>query len=94
MKRTGLILIFASLLILNTTGANAQGDTTFPASAIWELSNPAAGGTGLTVATASNITAEEESFGSNTHMKDYTGWEGSRRTQILGGVRGLQIKPL
>jgi len=85
MKKTGSIIIIASWLIINITGAIAQADTTFPASAIWELSNPSTGGTGLTAATAGNITAEEESFGSDTDMRDYTGWEGSQRTQILGG---------
>ncbi len=85
MRKTGLIIIIASWLTFNITDANAQADTTFPASATWELSNPAAGGTGLTAATAGNITAAEESFGSNTQMRDYTGWEGSQRTQILGG---------
>ena len=60
MKRTGSIIIVASWLIFNIADANAQGDTTFPASAMWELSNPSTGGTGLTVATAGNITAEEE----------------------------------
>jgi pectin methylesterase-like acyl-CoA thioesterase len=85
MKKTGLSIIIASFLILNMISVNSQSDRAFPASTIWELSNPATGGTGLTAATAGNILAEEESFGSNTHMKDYTGWEGSQRTQIMGG---------
>jgi pectin methylesterase-like acyl-CoA thioesterase len=85
MKKAGLSIIIALFLIFNVIIVNSQADTAFPASAIWELSNPAAGGTGLTAATAGNILAEEESFGSNTHMKDYTGWDGSQRTQILGG---------
>jgi hypothetical protein len=77
MKRTGLIIIITTLAVINITGANAQADTTFPASAIWELSNPSTGGTGLTAATAGNIAAGEESFGSNTQMRDYTGWGSS-----------------
>ncbi len=85
MKKTGLIIIIASGIIFCAARTYAQADTTFPASAIWELSNPGAGGTGLTAATAGNITAEEESFGSNTQMKDYTGWEDSQRVQIQGG---------
>ncbi len=85
MKKTAVIIIVLSGAIAYITGVYAQPDTTFPVSATWELSNPATGGTGLTVATAGNISAEEESFGNNTQMKDYTGWEGSQRTQILGG---------
>ena len=85
MKKIGLVVIIAFVVTFYMTRTYAQADTTFPASAIWELSNPGAGGTGLTVATAGNITAEEESFGSNTQMKDYTGWEDSQRTQIQGG---------
>jgi pectinesterase len=85
MKKTAIIVIIISGVVFYMNGAYAQPDSTFQASAIWELSSPATGGTGLTAATAGNISAEEESFGSNTHMKDYTGWEGSQRTQILGG---------
>jgi pectin methylesterase-like acyl-CoA thioesterase len=85
MKKIGLVVIIASVATLYMIRTYAQADTTFPASAIWELSNPGTGGTGLAVATAGNITAEAESFGSNTQMKDYTGWEDSQRTQIQGG---------
>jgi pectin methylesterase-like acyl-CoA thioesterase len=46
MKKTGLTIIIASILILYVIGVNARADTTFPASATWELSNPAMGGTG------------------------------------------------
>jgi pectin methylesterase-like acyl-CoA thioesterase len=85
MKKTGLVVVTVLVVTFFMTRIYAQADTTFPASAIWELSNPGAGGTGLTVATAGNIAAEEESFGSNTQMKDYTGWEDSQRIQIQGG---------
>jgi pectinesterase len=52
-------------------------------SATWALTNPAAGGTGLTAATAGNLIAPDEKL-VNTEINQYTGYNNSQRVRIKG----------
>lgn len=69
-----------NLVISGTTAA-----ATFPASAAWELTNPGAGGTGLTVATTGQVEAPDELL-NNAEINQYTGPEGSQRVRIKGNA--------
>jgi pectin methylesterase-like acyl-CoA thioesterase len=53
------------------------------ASARWELTDPATGGTGFNVATEGQVEAMNETF-SNTEAPNYTGPESSQRIRIIG----------
>ena len=79
-----MMLAIASFIFITTI--SGQSDESFPASANWELSDPSNGGTGYSAATSGNITAMDESGGSNTHIRDYSGYDGSQRSQITGGA--------
>ncbi len=54
-----------------------------PATALWALTNPTAGGTGFTVATNGQVIAPEEKF-VNTEVNNYTGYNNSQRIRIKG----------
>ncbi len=60
-------------------------DVTYPASATWSLTDPATGGTGLTVATAGLLIAPDE-FLNNMEINKYTGPDSSQRIRILGNA--------
>ncbi len=86
MKKSALVLIsvFASFVYLNL--ANGQGSDSIPASVLWELSDPGAGGTDRAPSTSGSVTAKDESAGSYTQIKDYSGTENGQRSQITGGA--------
>jgi len=71
----GIILILASFIF-------AQ-DELYPASALWELTNPGAGGTGLVPSTIGQVNASDEQF-FRTEINQYTGPEESQRVRIEG----------
>lgn len=58
---------------------------TYPASAVWELTNPSESGTGQMVATSGQITAENE-YLNNMEINQYTGPNGSQRLRIAGNA--------
>ena len=87
MKRYMLMMLQSAMAVfIFTAMVTGQSSEVFPASAGWELSDPDNGGTGLTFATSGNVTAQNESAGSNTQIRDYSGYEGSQRSQISGGA--------
>lgn len=57
----------------------------YPASSVWALTDPDAGGTGRTVATSGPMTAEEEML-HNTEINQYTGPDQSQRVRIAGNA--------
>ena len=58
---------------------------TYPASAQWELTDPATGGTGLAVATAGLVAAADERL-NNMEINHYTGPDNSQRARIAGNA--------
>lgn len=58
-----------------------QSDLLSPASAHWELTDPSAGGTGISVATEGQMSASEETF-YNTEAPNYTGPGESQRIRM------------
>jgi len=58
---------------------------TYPATATWELTNPADSGTGLAVATAGQVVAAVEWL-NNIEINQYTGPESSQRLRIAGNA--------
>ncbi|MBN1952109.1 MAG: T9SS type A sorting domain-containing protein [Bacteroidales bacterium] len=73
----GLMLVMA----LPSLCTQVVAQETSPASAIWEMSDPATGGTGTAAATAGYIEASEETF-VNTSINQYSGPENSQRVRI------------
>jgi len=63
--------------IYGTTTANP-----IPASATWACTNPGAGGTGQTVATAGNVLAADEKL-VNMNINGYTGFNSAQRLRIV-----------
>lgn len=65
-----------------------------PASAVWELTDPAAGGTGPAAAVSGPVTAEGENL-AGTEINKYTGPGASQRVRILGNAwPALQTAPI
>lgn len=75
------LLVFLSLAQFSTILAQE----TYPGSALWELSNPATGGTGLVPSTTGQVHAADE-FLSNMEISQYTGPEESQRIRITGNA--------
>jgi pectin methylesterase-like acyl-CoA thioesterase len=86
MKKCILMMMQVVAALFIAAAANGQAPEAFPASAGWELSDPSNGGTGVSAATSGNVTAQDESAGSNTQIRDFSGYEGSQRSQISGGA--------
>lgn len=84
MKTRVAALICMTCVLFSYQTISAQ--EFYPASSFWELSNPAMGGTGGIPSIAGNIVAYNESGGSNTQIRDYAGYDGSQRTQIVGSA--------
>ncbi len=67
---------------------NVKGTThgiTYPASALWSLTDPNAGGTGLTASNTGQVTGVDENL-HNTEINGYTGYNSSQRIRILGNA--------
>ncbi|MBN2279469.1 MAG: T9SS type A sorting domain-containing protein [Candidatus Marinimicrobia bacterium] len=66
----------------------------YPASAVWELTNPADGGTGLAPVLSGFLEAEDELL-INTEINQYTGPESSQRVRIAGNAwPALQLEQI
>ena len=70
--------------IRNAVISGTSSDVSYPASALWALTDPGQGGTGTTVALSGQITAPEETL-NNMYINQYTGPNNSQRIAILGG---------
>ncbi|MBN2013079.1 hypothetical protein JW960_27360, partial [candidate division KSB1 bacterium] len=73
------------VFVQDVTISGTASVVTLPASALWELTDPGAGGTGLTVATAGQVEAQDELL-NNTEINQYTGPAGSQRVRIAGNA--------
>ncbi len=71
------------LYVRDATISGTTMAKSYSASASWELSDPGAGGSGLTASTSGQVLAEEELL-NNTEINKYTGPDGSQRVRILG----------
>ncbi len=89
-KRLPTILLFAFFLALYSTGIHAQ---TYAAEAIWELTNPSSGGTGLTVVTSGPIQAVDE-YLNTMEINQYTGPNESQRIRIAGNSHSIDVSTL
>lgn len=69
------------LLIILSGNVIAQNS----AGAVWELTDPDQGGTGLTASIEGNLIAEQESL-INTEINHYSGPDNSQRVRILGNA--------
>ena len=79
MKKIFLLNLIFILVV--STGAFAQND----ASALWPLTDPGAGGTGLSPVTSGIITASDELL-NNMEINQYTGFNSSQRLRIAGNA--------
>ncbi len=77
------LLVLAFLCLAHVSCTLAQD--TFPGSALWELSNPATGGTGFTPSTTGQVHAADE-FLKNMEINQYTGPEETQRLRIAGNA--------
>ncbi len=73
------------LYLRQVTLSGTTKGITYPAAATWELSNPGAGGTGLTVATAGQMEGAEE-YLNYMEINQYTGPSNSQRLRIKGNA--------
>ncbi len=67
---------------------NIKGAThgiTYPASALWSLTDPNAGGTGLTASNTGQVSGLDENL-HNTEINGYSGYNSSQRIRILGNA--------
>lgn len=78
MKKILLIVSFSLFLV-----SFIHAQETYPASALWELSNPANGGTGGVPSTSGQVNAADELL-NNMEINQYTGPENTQRTRIAG----------
>lgn len=76
-----LMLGFLSIVSIQTQ-TRAES---YPASAVWELTDPGAGGTGGSASTAGHVIASDELL-NNTEVNHYTGPGASQRVRILGNA--------
>ena len=81
MKKIHQYFPLALLFLLSGLVTFGQTGLLFPASALWELTDPSAGGTGLNVATQGQILATQETF-HNTEAPNYTGPGESQRIRM------------
>jgi len=75
-------LFFTAFLSLICFSAILAQET-YPGSALWELTNPGAGGTGLVASTTGQVNAADE-FLNNMEINQYTGPNNSQRVLIAG----------
>jgi pectinesterase len=80
---TGAMSTSKYLYVRDVTISGTTQAIKYPASAVWELTDPGTGGTGQTAATAGHITAADEWL-NNTEINHYTGPGGSQRVRIAG----------
>ena len=71
------------IYIQNVTVAGHSESIPTPSAAAWPLTDPAAGGTGLSPVTSGGVKAEDELL-MNTEINHYTGPDSSQRVRILG----------
>ena len=79
MKKLFLFNLLFTLVF--STGVFAQNT----ASALWPLTDPDAGGTGLSPVTSGNISASDELL-NNMEINQYTGLNNSQRIRISGNA--------
>ena len=74
-----ILSTIAAFMLVITVNVFAQND----ASALWPLTDPGAGGTGLSPVTSGNITPSDETL-NNMEINQYTGLNSCQRIRILG----------
>ena len=75
------LLFFTILCLFQFSTLFAQ--QTYPGSALWELSNPTAGGTGFVASTTGQVNAADQQL-TGMEINQYTGPEESQRLRIEG----------
>ena len=75
------ILLALAINLLFSIGLMAQNN----ASAVWPLSDPGTGGTGLSPVISGNILASDEIL-NNMEINQYSGLNNSQRIRILGNA--------
>lgn len=73
------------LYVRDATIFGSTRGAAFPGSAVWELTDPAAGGTGLAAAVSGLVSAEDENL-VRTEINKYSGPDGSQRVRIAGNA--------